>query len=109
MIGFWDAVASPHLDQQCQSTEGYNYCPFYFNRSFFSLVVQWLRVRALDLFADSITSRPAYRQVVGTHVPLSPSSKSRTGQGAVMPCGWKGASQTSVVYPPAGLRPMGGR
>jgi len=24
------------------------------------------------------------------HVPLSPSSKYGTGQGAVMPCGWKG-------------------
>jgi len=36
-------------------------------------------------------------QVVHTHVPLSPSSKSGTSQAAVMSCGWEGNRRSGVA------------
>jgi len=64
-------------------------------------------VRAFDLRLEgrAFDPRPFHFQVatlgqfvrIGLRVPLSPSSKFRTGQEAVMPCGWEGNRRSGVT------------
>jgi len=57
-----------------------------------------LRLKRLQLLSLAVPlSGNNLGQVVHTHVLLSPSSKSGTGQGAVMPCGWEGNRRSGVA------------